>query len=615
MNGMTSAIRWRRRFATIALVLLGAVGGLLPQAAHANSVKDALNLAATFAPVVDTYIAPASLAWLPSLYDALSKDECTSLSSDIDVANCASALLESDAGGALGEDKAAIAEVLGIYVDVRGSDWGELFSDVFRLAAAGDPLDVACKILTLAVGGFPVCGVLELLYDVAKFALQAAEAIVEAFAVNDWGESEAMDLVAYFNQYFLPKVDIYARGAQNHWQAMWDKAGAELIEPCKHYLTDHRNAGDTAGLRCFNGMFKGEKAGVETRFIDKGFLQMTSARYAMLELPRVVNDRFASMAKADSFNTGAPGLRTRLLGVWGLDASGKTVLDANGIGAWPNGSIGAVAMARMRLYVAHYGDGEPVMKQKLQEAVDYALTNTPAWKTWQQLGDIAANVPCKQSDDGYSFVCPSFEKLRACLTQYAKPLSGLPRAAGPATRAPPPACRLADTGNANLIALMDVNKALRAEFNLYECEYDTRTHPTFIRCKPGSESARKCDELLKSRYGAMGLPNNGASCNSLAQNLPPPTGGVTISHGNASPNLPSLRPVVPQPEAAATPTPRTRIDPRRRNGTFVAPTSQPPLCTPTAERGVMQCPTQESIPGCERARRLGQVRQCLPPSR
>ena len=94
--------------------------------------------------------------------------------------------------------------------------------------SAGDPLDVACKILAIVTGGFPICGVLELLYDVGKFALQAAEAIVSAFAINDWGESESMPLPDYFNQHYLPHVERYAQNMRQNWN-YWSNGIAELV--------------------------------------------------------------------------------------------------------------------------------------------------------------------------------------------------------------------------------------------------------------------------------------------------------------------------------------------------------------------------------------------------
>lgn len=618
MNGVTWAFRLRRHAAAAVLVLLGALGGLLPQTAQANSVKDALNLAAKFAPVVDTYIAPASLTWLPGLYDALSNSECTNLSSDVAVANCAGALLDSDAGKSLGDSSSALVNLLEIYVDVRSSDWAELFNDIFRLAASGSPLDVACKVLSLAVGGFPVCGVLEVLYAIGEAAYEVAKGLVKVFSINDWGESEAMDLVAYFNQYFLPQVERYAQDARQNWQSTWDRTESELITPCRNYLVNHRNASDTASLRCREGMFKGQQAGVEPRFIDKGFLQFVSVRYAMLTLPGVVDQRFAVMAAGLDAN--APGLRDRLLGVWGLNNAGKTVLDGNGIGSWPQGSVGAVAAARLKLYIPRYGDGEPVMKQKLQEAVDYALANTPGWNAWKQVATAAGSVPCKTRADGTAYACGDWDKVRECKANYATPLQALPRAVD-SSRIPPPPCWVEDVDGANRVALIMVNKALRAELKLSGCSYDMGKNPHVIECVPLSESAKQCASLLKQRYGEFGLPSDGGKCTGLTAIATPPNvptqlpAGTLHSGREVPPSVSPPAPVLVQRRDPVDNVPANTPAPVSTNRIPVAvtPAAAPPLCTPTQERGVMQCHTQESMPNCERARRLGQVKQCLPP--
>lgn len=589
--------------------LIISLGSLTPHLARADATSDALNLAASFAPVVDSYIAPASLKWLPALYSALSIPACKDLGNDIAVANCAGALLDSDVGSSLDGDAASIAKILEIYIDVRSSDWGELFNDIFRLAAAGDPLDVACKILALATGGFPICGALELLYDIGKFAVQAAEAIVDTFSVNDWGESEFKDLPGYFNSHYLPNVERYAQNMRKDWN-YWNNGIGEIVNPCVSFLTHHRWAKDNAREKCQNGMWDGRQASTEHRFIDKGFLQLVEIRYGMLELPGVVDQRFAALST--SLNTTAPGLRLRLEGVWGLDGNGKTTLDAQGVGIWPNGSLGAVAAAALRLYIPRFGEGEPVMKQKLQEAVNYALANTPDWKAWQQLSAAVPNIPCKANGD--SFFCDGWDNVKTCKAQYGTPLSQLPLPAKKndgRIRVIAPACAVENTDSANKGALLKIYYSLRNDWQLKDCSYDIIKHPQTIECVGGSPSALKCASLLKERYGEFGLPNAGASCTGMTVQLRDPPANTVIDR-----NLPRTIPgniaeTAGPPAGSVTPAP-VRVTPREATVTQ-SPGDAPPMCKPTREPGVMQCPIQASLPNCERARRLGQVKQCLPP--
>lgn len=611
MNAASPGSSLRGKLQAFLAGLLISLAGLTPQPARADSVSDALNLAASFAPIVDSYIAPASLKWLPALYDALSLPACKDLGNDVAVANCAGALLDSDVGSSLDGDATSVAKILEIYIDVRSSDWGELFNDIFRLAAAGDPLDVACKILTLATGGFPICGALELLYDVGKFAVQAAEAIVDTFSINDWGESEFKDLPGYFNTYYLPNVERYAQNMRKNWN-YWSNGIGEIVNPCVNFLTHHRWAEDNAREKCQNGMWDGRQASTEHRFIDKGFLQLTEIRYGMLELPGVVDQRYAALSA--SLNASAPGLRARLEGVWGLDGNGKTALDAQSTGAWPQGSVGAVASAQLRLYIPRFGDGEPVMKQRLQDAVNYALANTPDWKTWQQLATAAAKVPCTAKGD--TFVCDGWDNVKACKAQYGTPLSQLPlptRKNDGRIRVTPLTCAVENTESANKGALIKVYYALRNDWQLKDCSYDVIKHPQTIECVVGSPSALKCATLLKERYGEFGLPNAGASCTGMTatlQDVTPST--ITIDRNNipraVPPNVSDSIGGTTGPEASAP----ARIE--RRGATISRqPANAAALCTPTREPGVMQCPTDASMPNCERARRLGQVKRCLPP--
>ncbi len=176
MKTSTKQSSWVRGFLAVLFFQLGLALPLHTQA----SIQDILVTVGKLGPVLNTYIKPLKLEWLAPLEQALTTCK---FGSDIEITQCADKILSSDAAKDLGGAQAGqIKSMLEIYLDVREGDIGELFNDVIQLAAGQSPLDLACSVVTIVAGGFPVCDVLKALYEVAKAAYEVGKAIVGALA-------------------------------------------------------------------------------------------------------------------------------------------------------------------------------------------------------------------------------------------------------------------------------------------------------------------------------------------------------------------------------------------------------------------------------------------------
>ncbi|MEQ1517810.1 MAG: hypothetical protein ABL931_15115, partial [Usitatibacteraceae bacterium] len=154
---------------------------VLPRMSQASVLSDTLATVGKLGPLLNQYITPLKLEYLAPMADAISTCD---FGSDVAIANCADSILSNPASkDALGD--AGVKEIralLEIYLDVREGDVAELFSDVIRIAAGQSPLDLACSVIAIVAGGFPVCDALKALYEVAKLAYEVGKAIVGALA-------------------------------------------------------------------------------------------------------------------------------------------------------------------------------------------------------------------------------------------------------------------------------------------------------------------------------------------------------------------------------------------------------------------------------------------------
>lgn len=168
---------WVRAFLTICVFQMALV---LPIKTQANI----LDIVAKLGPPpvnLNQYIAPLKLEYLPPIAGAITSCD---LSSDTAVAKCADKILATEASSdAIGGATATqIRAMLEIYLDISEGDVAELFNDVVKLAAGQSPLDLACSVIAVVAGGFPVCDALKALYEIGKAAYEVGKAIVGALA-------------------------------------------------------------------------------------------------------------------------------------------------------------------------------------------------------------------------------------------------------------------------------------------------------------------------------------------------------------------------------------------------------------------------------------------------
>ncbi len=168
---------WVRAFLALCVFQMALV---LPIKTQANI----LDIVAKLGPPpvnLNQYIAPLKLEYLPPIASAITSCD---LSSDTGVAKCADKLLATEASSdALGGATATqIRAILEIYLDISEGDVAELFNDVVKLAAGQSPLELACSVIAVVAGGFPVCDALKALYEIGKAAYEVGKAIVGALA-------------------------------------------------------------------------------------------------------------------------------------------------------------------------------------------------------------------------------------------------------------------------------------------------------------------------------------------------------------------------------------------------------------------------------------------------
>lgn len=178
---MTNSIKqsaWMRVFLAFLVFHMALV---LPRVSQASVLTDTLSMVGKLGPLLNQYIAPLKLEYLSPMADAISTCD---FSNDVAIAKCADSILSNPAAkDALGDaGTKEIRALLEIYLDVREGDVAELFSDVIKIAAGQSPLELACSVIAIVAGGFPVCDALKALYEVAKLAYEVGKAIVGALA-------------------------------------------------------------------------------------------------------------------------------------------------------------------------------------------------------------------------------------------------------------------------------------------------------------------------------------------------------------------------------------------------------------------------------------------------
>ncbi|MFT4242094.1 MAG: hypothetical protein QM569_07410, partial [Acidovorax sp.] len=383
---LTACMRAWLRGALGLLVVLMATWGT-PGTARA----DVLDLVGKLGPVVNPYIVPVKLEWIGPVVSALSSPACQNLGSDVGAAQCADAVLSTDAANELaGADAKMIQAVLAVYLDLRSGDWAGLFEDLFRMATSGSPLDVACLAISVVASGFPVCEVFKLLYDVGAALVGAAGEA--ASALEDWGEKfiqgDHMSWGQYFSERWVPHVERVARGIAtgsepNAWDAVLAGAGG-VYNKCFEYFDSHRVSGKNA-----NGVCSDMRDGTAKHigeFQGRGFTQLVQWRQQEYLLPQAARNAVDVQVKA--YDTpanrqypppppelaaylppeavqGLPAsdIQRAVRAVYGLNLNDGTV----GVDAWPPQSIGGLAKALMRTRAPNASSSSQAAAQAIAE--------------------------------------------------------------------------------------------------------------------------------------------------------------------------------------------------------------------------------------------------------
>ncbi len=465
------------------------------------------------------------------------------------------------------------------------------------------------------------------------------------------GQSEAIPLPQLYQAAFAPKVERYAREMLKSWN-YWDNTEKDIVGHCVNYLDSHRWSEENGREKCFNAMLMGQQASTEHRFINAGFLQQVSARYAQLRLPAdLVRRRSLGGYNAVNGNAAAaPLAQNRLHGAWGFDANGNAVLDAQGYPVYGLGSVGALASAKLREYIAQSGEGLPVMNQKIDAAITYAMANAPAFQQWQAAMAAIPQIGCAVEPG--SFVCSDYDKVKNCQAIYVDRMRQVPEAVpvgeSRGRRIMAPLCIVKNALQADQVALLQIRMKLQAE-NI-ACNLGG-TGSTLLVCRGAaralggpiatSDPVFICNTRLRQAYGKFGLPREDRRCVAeqgaadpigstplpgVGEQLPPPAMPIPMPiQGNRPPigigsgtTAPirhrGLRDAEPTPAPAPPPAPSPLSFPQQLPSSLPPSAASPPrTCAPTPQRGVVQCPDQAALAACERARAEGRVRQCLAP--
>lgn len=551
---------------TACVTLCGFFATVNPPPAQAGGIEDTLNLLSQFAPLVDEYIAPASLTWLPPLYDALGSPACSNLGSDIAVVQCADALLAQPAAAKLaGANVQSLRTVLELYLDVRSSDWGELFNDIFKLVTGGDPLTVVCKVLAIVTSGFPVCGVLELLYDIGKFAYEAAGqvleglkefgcAVISLFYDCDDGGTKVGPIQFVADGYFKPRMNegIQARTMSAvAWASHRQQLLAERDQAAK---------------------MPGSNASLNYPALNQQAFDFYAQNYVYPAWAKVLDQvRGAAYKAATQFVQSDPNFYLKLLNA-------------------PDDA------ARMALAVQRrdncYGVMKPFADQLLAAAAEGQGEASPSSMNALCTSQLrAAAMPASvfkrgvgNSGSPNDWLSVSYATMSVCETlriafMQSNPINNVISGCGVSN--PTQAGQLA------MAALQPTPAGCMP--------YNVQINAERIQCGT-QEQSQACNAQLKARYGGVGLPQKGvAQCgfDLPVAGTPIDTNGIAVQ--SKVPNNVGIG-------AAA------GLDKRLQP-------SEPPRCTPTPRQGVLQCPSQASLNVCMQLKRDGRVRDCLPPTR
>ncbi len=230
--------------------------------------------------------------------------QCAGIDDVDDAIVCADALLDSSIA-----DEADLAvptwvnSLFDIYMDLRDKDYWGLVYDVGAT--------VACAVANYFTGT-DVCAFLE---DIAEFVGDVADGVkAVGGALNNAGEkvftgqTQHVPVVQFFNEYWLPEVDNYARNivVQKN-SGYWSANVGEKFKHCRNYFDSHTMSEDKASRACSD--MRDGTAASDNSFVDKGFSQLASRRGAALLLAGLVKPaataRIAQLRAQGAFKSAA----------------------------------------------------------------------------------------------------------------------------------------------------------------------------------------------------------------------------------------------------------------------------------------------------------------------
>jgi len=264
------------------------------------SLADKAKFDATCRPILQE--AGVNVSKIDEVYNIANK--CLNADDVDDFIYCADALMDSSFVAEAELDIPSwVYTAFDLYISIDQKDYWGL---VYNVGAT-----VACAVANYYTGN-DVCAFLA---DIAEFAGDAVEGVKKVGgALNNLGEkaftnqTKHVPVVQFFNEYWLPEVDNYARAivVQKN-SGYWNANIGEKFKHCRNYFDGHTMSEDKASRACSD--MRDGTAASDNSFIDNGFTQLASRRGAAMLLPELVkaaaDARIAQLRSSGAFKATA----------------------------------------------------------------------------------------------------------------------------------------------------------------------------------------------------------------------------------------------------------------------------------------------------------------------
>lgn len=453
-----------------------ALAACLPTTASADAVDTFVSVASIG---VNPYIAPADLNWITTIRSTMALPSCQSLSSEADVVECAGELLASPN---VPEDMKANAVrlkgILEIYLDVREGDVPELFNDIFALAV-GDPMSAACAAVSAIASGFPVCGLLTLLLDVAEAVYETAAAIVGAFGELGCAIYEAFggtcggrkvspgEFVATILTNDLAGALVARTSGASAYASYREARAAALAISFKELKTEYLIAHIPSGFSIF----------------ENSPLYPAWDKYAK---ETVIPARDAAVATFQQSNSD---LRQKLIEA--KDAGARTALLSTRLQNCQN----VTQALNQKLLDWRIGRGVQTGISEAELKAVCPVTVATMALSGPGIDETTGNFSRAFAGTGFPWLIRC-EAVRAAMNDA--------RAAS--------ACTLKDPKTSAGLVMLEIVKDLNAS-GVKSCMFNQAIDAETIDCGSDTTAVFACTQIMSNRYGSVGLPKGGlASC-------------------------------------------------------------------------------------------------------